>query len=336
MQRKICPTCNRSFPARLERCPQDGARLRVNNGQDSPWAAGKLVAGRYVIFAETGSNRVASTYRVRSLDIDEVRSLHALRPNLCADETVTREFRRTVKLLRSLQHPNLPRVESSGEAEDGTPFLVTEIVRGQSLEELIQAEAPLEPRRVCGIARQIAEGLSAAHGRGLLHLGLNPSVISVSGPAGEEKVIVEDFGVAYIDMGRSRNGNRQSARALRDLIPPNAEYCSPEQAFTRRDSIDARADLYSLGLIIFKMLTGRLPYSVIRNGSEEQVRLASLVAHLEEPLSFQTDITDLPQPLAALVAQLLQTRLQLRPATAQEVIERLGLAEGPIASRALM
>jgi serine/threonine protein kinase len=340
MQRKICPTCNISYPARLESCPEDGTPLETPGNQGLPLPAGKLVAHRYVIFAETGSNEVTSTYRVRSLDVDEIRSLRLLQPAFSRDKAAAREFRGTARLLRNLQHPNLVAVEAAGDAEDQTPFMVTEVVAGRSLEELLRAEGPLPAERVCSIARQVAAGLGAAHRRGLLHLGLNPSVIFISGPSNDEMVKVDDFGAGYVRLSRTRNGNRHSSLALGDLLPANVLYCSPEQAFGRHsEGLDARADLYSLGVMIFQMLTARLPFSspVPAGASEEQAGLASLVDRLEEadPLS-RTEGVSIPEPLKALITHLLQNRPQLRPATAEQVVEKIGLVEDWIANRALM
>ncbi|HEV2378601.1 MAG TPA: protein kinase [Terriglobia bacterium] len=340
MQRKICPTCNISYPARLESCPEDGTRLETPGNQGLPWPAGKLVAYRYVIFAETGSNEVTRTYRVRSLDVDEIRSLRLLQPAFSRDKAAVREFRGTARLLRNLQHPNLVAVEAVGDAEDETPFMVTEVVPGRSLEELLRAEGPLPAERVCSIARQVAAGLGAAHGRGLLHLGLNPSVISIAGPSDDEMVKVDGFGAAYVRLSRTRNRDRHSGLALRDLLPANTWYCSPEQALGRHaEGLDARADLYSLGVMIFQMLTAKLPFSspVPAGASEEQARLASLVDRLEEADSLsRNEGVSIPEPLAALITHLLQKRPQLRPATAQQVVEKIGLAEDWIANRALM
>jgi hypothetical protein len=340
MQRRLCPTCKLSYPGHLDRCPEDDTLLARQENPSWPWPAGKLIAGRYVIFAETNSNPVTSTYRVRSLDVDEVRSLRALQPAFTSHEVAAREFRRTTRLLRTLHHPNLIRVESAGDAEDGTPFLVTEILPGRSLAEAIAAEAPFDPKRGCSIASQIAEGLSAGHRRGLLHLGLNPSSISISGEPGDEKVQLDEFGAGNVRLSRTANGNGLVALTLGDLAPANAIYCSPEQALaTHPEALDARSDLYSLGVVVFEMLTGRLPFSpwISETDSGERARLAWLASRLDgvEPLP-AADIANIPEPLCALVRQLLEDRPQLRPASAQHVIEKLRLAQDWMASREMM
>ena len=338
MQRRTCPICNVTYPARLERCPDDGALLETRNPKRAPWAAGKLIGGRYVIFAETGSNEVTICYRVRMLDLDEPRSLRALQPGFAEQKAAAQEFRRAARLLGNIHHPNLVAVEFAGDAEDGTPFVVTEILPGKSLTDVIRAEAPLPAVRVCSIARQIAAGLDAAHRRGLLHLGLNPSVVFVSGPTENEAVKLEDFGADYVRMGRTVNGGRRSGLALRDFMPENSIYCSPEQAMGRHfELLDARADLYSLGLLTFQMLTGRLPFGGRVRGGDDQARLESLVAHLEEPVVLSpAESAEIPEPLVTLMRQLLEKRPQLRPANARQVIEKLAMVEDWTAARALM
>ncbi|HEY6291216.1 MAG TPA: protein kinase [Terriglobia bacterium] len=345
-----------TYPPDFRLCPHDGSSLQPDgssfreyedHGKDA-WPPGKVIGGKYVIFAQTGDDEVARVYRVRSLELDEPRSLRALRAGIARDAAAAQEFRRTAWLLQKVAHPNLVGIEACGDAEDGRPFVVTEVAAGTSLAELMCAEGPLETLRACSIARQIATALVVAHEVGLLHLGLSPSNILVSGLASGraegERVKVQGFGTVSVRASRERNGPSCARLSLRDLIPLHAAYCSPEQALGRHlDRLDARADLYSLGVLIYHMLTGRLPFwqPAADTGSLASIAeadLAPLVSHLEDaplPLSLGGR-AEPPEPLMNLVVQLLEKRPELRPATARAVIEKIKLAEDEMASRALL
>jgi len=344
MQSRTCPACHSTYPPDSTICPHDGSLLQPD-GSSSPehsWPPGKVIGGKYVVFARTGEDEVTWVYRARNLELDELRSLRALRADLARDAGASGEFRRTARLLQKLVHPNLMSVEACGDAEDGCPFLATDATPSASLADLLCAEGPLEPLRVCSIARQIAAALAAAHQVGLLHLGLSPSNVLVSAQPEGELVKVQGFGTASIRASRERARRSHVRPTLHDLMPPHPPYCSPEQALGKPVRLlDARTDLYSLGVMMHQMMTGRLPFwqpageDLTANGEAD---LAPLVSHLEDaPLPVSVGgRPDTPEPLAHLVVQLLEKRPELRVPTADVVIETIRLAEDRIAARAIL
>ncbi|HUI44084.1 MAG TPA: protein kinase [Terriglobia bacterium] len=336
-QKKTCPTCLGSFPVVLDVCPRDGSALEA----PGEWSIGQVIQGQYVIFRAADGDLATAAYRARALEFDEPRMLRVLRGPLAADDAASREFRRAARLLETLAHPNLVAVERTAEAEDGRTFLVTESVEGRNLDDLMRAEGPLTAERACRVARQIVSALEAVHRVGLLHLALEPRNILVSGPPEDERVKVQGMGSAYARMGRARRhvSAGPSARlTLRDLMPAAPAYSSPEQALGRAwELLDGRADLYALGVLVYQMLSGRLP--VEPAGSEGDAALAWLGAHLAQeplPLASQERGRAIPQPLADLVMHLLEKRPELRPPTAQALADAIELVEGSLTGRATL
>jgi serine/threonine protein kinase len=333
MPSKTCPSCRASYPADLEICPQDGNAL-----ESEGWLPRTIVRGKYTILRRVSEDEINVWYGVRVVESGEFRTVQVLRPGLSADASAVREFLRVGRVLQKVAHPNVLRVQAIDQAEDGRPFLVTEFIEAPSLAELVRDGKPLEAKQVCAMARGIAAALEACHRLGLLHLSLQPRHILVEGPPQAPRVKVQGFGTAHIRAARSRDGLPIGKMPLRDLMPAALAYSSPEQAFVRSpEFLDARSDLYSLGVLMYQMLAGRLPFPSPADG--EDTALAAVATRLEEApvvLAAPADSSMLPEPLAELVMQLLERRPELRPATARAVIDRIALAEDRIVARATL
>ncbi len=343
MHLKTCPTCHARYPLEVEVCPQDGARLEAESGSaeaQAGWPAGKVVGGKYRISSRLGEDEIAAVYEAHTMSLNAPRVIRVLQPRFAADARASEEFRKTADLLQKAAQANVIAVEGRGKAEDGRPFLVTESFQGQTLAELMQAEGPLEPQRACAITRQVALALSAAHRLGLLHLSLAPSSILVSGAPLEESVKVQGFGNAYVRMCWQRTGRSSSEVTLRDYLPAGLRYASPELALgTPPELLDERTDLYSLGTMLYEMLTGRLPFAAAEvgqdSGAAAEPDVGTLAARLEglpEPLAAGYGGMAVPAPLATLVMALIESRPELRPPSAQDAIERMALAQSRVAA----
>jgi len=320
----------------FELCPQDGVQLEsetVFREAQTEWPTGKVIGGKYRISRRLGEDEIATIYEAHTLSLNAPRVVRVLKSRFAADTSASEEFRKTADLLQRSTQANVIAVEGRGNAEDGRPFFVTEYVQSQTLAELMQAEGPLDPQRACSIARQTALALSAAHQHGLLHLNLTPANILVSGTTDKDAVKVQGFGVAYVRMRWTLNGHS----SLRDRLPADFRYASPELALgTNPQFLDERSDLYSLGAIIYEMLTGEVAF-VGANGDGASLKsaVATLAARFEDsapPLRVGQDGMEVPPPVGALVTQLLERRPELRLASAQAFIEKILLAESGMMS----
>jgi serine/threonine protein kinase len=286
------------------------------------WPAGKVIGEGYVLADKLGDDGVTSLYRAQTA-AGEPRLVSALSAELADDPALVREFRDIGYRVCRAHHPNLPPVEASGDAE-GRPFLVTVPASGRTLEELLRAEGRVPPLRACAIARQVAAALEAVHRLNLLHLGLEPRQILLSGDT--DHVELQGLGAGQVRLSRAGRGKSSTGRplSLRDLMPAAPAYCAPEAALAKSpETLDERADLYSLGVLTYQMLSGRLPAGVTAPDDDGLDMLVWQLEPFAAPLEFGAGI---PEPLARLVQQLLEKRPELRPSTAKVVREAIDLA----------
>jgi serine/threonine-protein kinase len=313
---KTCPTCQASYPDTTAFCSRDGTEL-VTTGA---WATGSIVRGRYHILGKIGEGGMGAVYKAKHTGFDELRAIKVLNPGLAYDEKFLERFKREAYITRKLRHPNAVQVDDIDEAEDGSPFIVMEYIDGKSLMQVIEETGPLPPARVCSIARQVAEALDAAHQLGMIHRDIKPDNIVLVPTREGEKAKVLDFGIAKL----REVGREQEAKGL-DLtgggfIVGTPAYISPEQATGKRgDELDGRTDLYSLGIVMYQMLTGELPF-------KSETTMDMLMAHIQQPPSpirmVRSDLI-IPEPLANLVMRMLQKKREMRPPSAAAFIEEL-------------
>src|ERR1035438_3176348 len=170
---KTCPTCQGSYPNNFAVCPQDGSRL----AEIGTWSPGSKIRGKYEVVCKVGQGGMGAVYKAVHLAFNELRALKVMAPELLSDELFVKRFKHEAAITRKLQHPNAVRVDDIDEAEDGRPFIVMEFIEGKSLKEVIQAEAPMAPDRVCQITAQVAKALDAAHRLGIVHRDIKPANI---------------------------------------------------------------------------------------------------------------------------------------------------------------
>ena len=204
---------------------------------------GRLLGGRYRLVDLLGEGGMATIYRAHDEQLGRDVAVKLLRPEYGRDRAFVDRFRQEAKAAASLNHPNVVNVFDFGTDEAG-PFIVMELVEGGDLGALIREEAPLPPTAAAEIARQIAEGLAAAHARGIVHRDIKPSNVLLA-PGGRVKVV--DFGIA--------RALSESQLTLPGTTLGSIHYFSPEQA--RGEAVTGSSDLYSLGLVLFEMLTGQ-------------------------------------------------------------------------------
>lgn len=243
---KICPRCSDLFPDDAARCPKDGSDLRAVLDP----LIGKTVGGRYRLISRLGSGGMSSVYLARHVMIDRLMAIKTLRRDLAQDPVQRDRFIREARAVNRINHENIVEIVDFGETEDGLVYLVMEYVPGDSLLE-IMADGPMEVPRALGIARQVGLALARAHQMGVVHRDLKPeNVLLVSRPGRPDLVKILDFGIAKILDAPSLTGSQQ--------IFGTPGYIAPEYIQSTR--IDGRADLYSVGVLLYELITGALPF----------------------------------------------------------------------------
>jgi serine/threonine protein kinase len=329
---KACPNCHASYPVNYTHCPRDGSVLIEAHS----WQEGTTVRGKYRILSKLGEGGMAVVYKAVHIRFEEMRALKVMNAELACDHGFVKRFMQEAILTRKIQHPNAVRVEDIDEAEDGRPFMVMEFLEGRGLKDMIGAEAPMHPARVSTVARQIAAALNAAHSLGVVHRDVKPANIVLIGQspqsgfaAGEEQAKVLDFGIAKAKEARldeSLQGHATLTRTGSVIGTPT--YMSPEQARGMRGAdLDGRSDLYSLGIVMYQMLAGGLPFKA-------DTSMEWILAHLQTPPTpfnkFRSDLR-IPPALADLVMRCLEKDPSRRPPTAAALIQELELAESTMA-----
>jgi len=241
----------------------------------------QLLAGRYEIRAQIGMGGMGSIYRAYDRALDEEIALKVLLPERFGARCMLRRIRREVRVARKVTHPNVCRVFDLGEDGD-IWFLTMELVEGRTLRTLL-SEGSIEPEQALTILEQITEGIAAAHARGIIHLDLKPENVMI---CREGRAVVVDFGLARSALVEMSSTNNMAG---------TLSYMSPEHL--RGDALDARSDLFSLGVLAFELLTGRLPFA---RGSLAAVGGALLK---EDPPSLE--VAGLPARVVRAVEQVL-------------------------------
>jgi len=269
----------------------------------------RTLAGRYRLDEVIGRGGMSTVYRGTDLDLDRVVAVKvALDPLVEQSPIYLARFTREAQAAAAIDNPGVVTVYDAG-ADGPTRFIVMEFVPGKSLADILREHSPLEPAEAAGIAAQAADALSAAHARGIVHRDIKPGNIMIT-PDGSVKVL--DFGIARtLDAGTLT----QTATVL-----GTSAYMSPEQALGQ--PVDARSDIYSLGCVLYEMLTGKPPFiaDVAAAVMHQHVRVQPKPARERNPA--------VTPALDALVMQMLAKEPKDRPQTAAEVRDRLREAIG--------
>ncbi len=275
-------------------------------------------AGRYEIVALLGEGAQATVYRARDLELGEEVALKVLRRDVATTPAVLEHFRREARLARRITHRNVARVFDIGEYA-GERFLTMEFVEGMPLSELVaqskSRNTRLPIRQVADIAQQVCAGLAAAHAAGVIHRDLKPANILLSR---DGRVVITDLGIA-------RPLQPLAGAELTMGISGTAAYMAPEQLNTPHQ-IDARADLYALGVVLFELLTGTLPFL-----GENWIDVA-LMRFTTPPPDPRTLRSDLPQTAAALILRCMAVKPEDRYRSVEEVAAELSEWTRPVAA----
>ncbi|MEO6690483.1 MAG: serine/threonine-protein kinase, partial [Dokdonella sp.] len=264
---------------------------------------GEVVAGRYRIERLLGMGGMGVVYLARDIELDIDIALKLLRPELASRPDAFERFRQELRLARQVSSPHVVRIHDL--VRHGPAWLISmDYVAGSSLERVLDAEGSLPPDRAIRIARQLALGLAAAHHRGVVHRDLKPANVLVNE---QGDASITDFGVARSAGNTGITGS--------GVIIGTPEYLSPEQA--RADKLDGRSDLYALGLILFEMLSGTLPF---RGGTPAEMLAQRIV---RDPPSVDSIKPQLPSFVVRLCTRLLELKPARRFQSAEEVVRAI-------------
>jgi serine/threonine protein kinase len=316
---KACPKCGAEYSDSTTLCPADGVALE----QQDDALLGKILAGKYRIEERLSTGGMGTVYRGTHVLMDKTVAVKVLRPSLAADEKIVARFSREARAASRISHPNALSVTDFGEAEDGVVFLVMEYLNGKTLKEIIRQDGPLPLPRAVEILRQVGGALEAAHAEGVVHRDLKSENIMLLSSSGADYAKVLDFGIAKI---KEPEGTYDPGLTAPDLVIGTPQYMSPEQCSQSPD-IDARSDIYSLGVILYEMLVGHVPFT---GGSPTAIMLKHLQQTAPSVLSERTDV---PAPIGLVVARALEKRPEDRYQTVEELVEDFTIAAGMESAR---
>ncbi|HYN83988.1 MAG TPA: SUMF1/EgtB/PvdO family nonheme iron enzyme [Pyrinomonadaceae bacterium] len=308
---KECPACNRCFPDQVNHCPTDGDGLRFTIQGDT------VLDGRYQLERRLGAGGMGIVFKGRHIFLKTQHAIKVILPDLVGnDPSLVTRFRQEAMAAAAIHHPNTISVTDFGVVNNTMPFLVMEFLEGRSLHDLIAEEGRFTPERALEFIIAVAQGVGAAHRQGIVHRDLKPlNIMLRAGQEPVEGVKVLDFGLAKIKSG-DLLGSFVAAKTQGMMGSPF--YMAPEQ--WGDDDPDLRADIYSLGVILYQMLTGDVPF---RGASIPSIMNKHLTA---APPALAERGVSVPPEVERVVAHALEKETAKRPASIEEFVAELTAA----------
>lgn len=309
---KLCPICSKEFDDSVLFCPYDGQALVSQNEGDK--FIDTLFEDRYRVLEKIGEGGMGKVYKAIHIHMDTTYAIKILHPHLASDQTALARFRREARAAVQIQHPNAVAVTDFGVTRDkGIAYLVMEFLDGIDLRDKLQTGEQLSFEYILLIFQQVCAGVHAAHLKGIIHRDLKPDNIwLLKSLDGIDRVKVLDFGIAKL---RTAQGNQSQALTERGMIIGTPYYMSPEQC--RGEELDARSDIYSLGIILYELLTGDVPF----RANTPMGIVHKHNAELPKPPSDMRP--DIPPQVEALALRALSKRREDRQSSAWEMAQEL-------------
>jgi serine/threonine protein kinase/Flp pilus assembly protein TadD len=304
-----CPTCGRHYADDLQRCPEDGAALQADATVQTDTQAdpliGRTLDDKYRLDERLGEGGMGTVYHGTHLLIDRPVAVKVLNPRFVEDEAAQERFRREARAAGRLRHTNAVAVTDFGRTADGLFYIVMELLEGRSLRDVLAREAPLDAARAVSLMLQISAAVAAAHEAQVIHRDLKPgNIYVVQRPHAPAIIKVLDFGIAKLatDAG---DGLEQKPLTQTGVMIGTPRYMSPEQC----DGADLTpaSDVYSLGIILYEMLTGATPFT-------GPTPLSVALKHSSElPRAPREFVASIPAELETLVLHTLEKKPEKRP-----------------------
>ena len=284
---KICPVCAIEYRDDVRFCPNDGQTLRSSGPTHD--LVGQVLADRYHIIKKLGEGGMGQVYLAEHVKMGRRSAIKVMNPSMVHDPEAVARFNREASNASRISDAHVCAIYDFGETPEGLIYLAMEFIEGEPLTELIRSEGALPLARAADIAIQVAAALQAAHDLGIVHRDLKPDNIMLTRSRdGADAVKVVDFGLAKAVAGEA--GGQKVTRT--GLVVGTPEFMSPEQL--SGDKLDGRSDVYSLGLVLFNMLTGTLPFpadsvqeAMIKRLTDEAAKLIEVRPDLHFPPGLQ-------------------------------------------------
>ena len=331
-----CPRCQTPNPATASRCRQCDTSLEVDtptidnpsqpSGESDPrvgnWSSsvtapsssdspssvvelgpGSLLAGRYDIVSRLGGGGMGTVYKAKDREVDRLVALKVIRPELAGNSAILSRFKQELILARKVTQKNVIRIFDLGR-DSGMRFITMEYIEGEDLRSVVKQQGRLSPQTTIDIIQQVCLALEAAHGEGVVHRDLKPQNIMIDGHG---KVFVMDFGIA-----RSVGSEGMT---MTGALVGTPEYMSPEQV--KGEHVDGRSDIFSLGIIFYELLTGKMPFRA------ETAQQSMYRRTVERPTPASSEESSVPAFLSEVVSKCLEIDPSKRFQSAREIWDEL-------------
>jgi len=304
---KFCTSCGTQYSDDVLFCQKDGTTLRGEGGSSTD-LVGQVLAERYHIKKKLGEGGMGQVYLAEHVKMGRRCAVKIMSAGLSNDPEAVGRFNREAANASRIAHANVCAIYDFGETAEGTIYLAMEFIEGKSLTDFLHDTGPLPLPRAAAILTQACDGLQAAHDLGIVHRDLKPDNIMISTVRGRDVVKVVDFGIA-----KATGADASSQKVTRTgLVVGTPEYMSPEQL--TGDTLDGRSDIYSMGLVFYRMLTGVLPF---KSDSAQEAMIKRLTED-PAPLSISLPSGRFPPRLQEIVNHSLARSPMERYSTAAE------------------
>ena len=325
---KYCTACQKTYPTDHDVCPTDNTRLLVAHELQP----GMIIRNKYQIIERIGIGGMGLVYRGRHLTFNELCAIKIVNDDIAGNANFLKRFQTEAIVTRKLRHPNAVRVDDFDYTEDGRHFIVMELVEGKNVSEVLQKEGALAVPRAIRIARQVGQAIGMAHKLGIVHRDLKPgNIILTTDEQGQEIAKVLDFGIAKL---REAAGEERSEMTMTGMVVGTPLYMSPEQFLGKKagGEVDGRTDIYSLGVVLYQMITAQLPF-------DAETPYAPMLQHLQgtvrPPHALKPEL-HIPMALSQLILRAMQKSREQRFQTAEEFVAALDqVTAGSVADEAL-
>jgi len=318
VEKPFCPQCEREFNPEFKVCPYDGAELIIRS---EDILSGKMLDGRYRVLHKIGEGGMGAVYKAQQISTGKNVAIKVVSRHLMENPAIIRRFQREVKLQSKLEHPNIVTVIDFSQTQDGHYFFVMPFVEGKSLHRLILDDGKLSLNNFHDLASQICDGLEYAHRKGVIHRDIKGDNIAIANMEHQRVIKILDFGLAKAIQqdGSSKTGAELTQQGR---VMGTPDYMSPEQAKGDTDKVGKPSDIYSLGVILYQMLSGKLPF-------ESDTPWGVMNKHISEPpVPLRRENPEISQTLERVVLRCLEKEIDKRYPSALAVKRDLAKAAG--------